>query len=551
MFEKLKDLFKNTKLLLFIIVLLAAALRFYLLGSNPPALNWDEASWGYNAYSIGIDGRDEFGRFLPYDYLESFGDFKPPLYAYLSVIPVWIFGLTEFATRFASAFFGTLTVLVTYFLVRNLFPQHRSLALISSLFLAISPWHIMLSRAAFEANVATFFIVSGIWLFFKSLNSNPYFLILSVISFVLSTYTFNSARIVAPLLLLILAIWHFRKLLSQKKVLALSIVTGLIFILPISGFLFSDKASLRYKEVNIFSNNEVLENANQSIENDGNAWWSRIIHNRRVVYTREFLEHYFDNLSPKFLFTSGDPNPKFSTKDMGQMYLWDLPFFITGLLFLFRNKNKNWLFVPVWLLIGIIPAAFARETPHALRIEGSLPTFQIITAFGFLTFVKYINNLKKKINMLKNIIVLLSIFLLIGNVFYYLRGYYLFYPKEESGEWQYGYKETVNYINVMGEDYETVYFTKYLGRPYIYVLFYNKYDPKKFREEAKVTRDNFGFVHVENFGKYYFPDEFPSANLSGGKELFVNNPKMVPPKANVLNQFYILNGKPVFAVYTL
>jgi hypothetical protein len=79
MFEKYKKLFKNTKILLFIIVLLAAILRFYLLGSNPPALNWDEASWGYNAYSIGIDGRDEFGRFLPYDYLESFGDFKPPL----------------------------------------------------------------------------------------------------------------------------------------------------------------------------------------------------------------------------------------------------------------------------------------------------------------------------------------------------------------------------------------------------------------------------------------------------------------------------------------
>jgi 4-amino-4-deoxy-L-arabinose transferase-like glycosyltransferase len=551
MFEKYKKLFKNTKILLFIIVLLAAILRFYLLGSNPPALNWDEASWGYNAYSIGIDGRDEFGRFLPYDYLESFGDFKPPLYAYLSVIPVWIFGLTEFATRFASAFFGTLTVLVTYFLVRNLFPQNRSLALISSLFLAISPWHIMLSRAAFEANVATFFIVMGIWLFFKSLNSKPYYLIFSVLSFVLSTYTFNSARVVAPFLLVILALWNYKILLANRKVLAIAIVTGLLLILPISKFLLSEKASLRYKEVNIFSNNEVLENANQSIENDGNAWWSKIIHNRRVVYTREFLVHYLDNLSPKFLFTSGDPNPKFSTKDMGQMYLWDLPFFITGIIFLFRKRNKNWLFIPVWLLVGIIPAAFARETPHALRIEGSLPTFQIITAFGFLTFVTYINNLKTKISKLKKIIIVVTIFVLLANVFYYLRGYYLFYPKEESGEWQYGYKETVNYLGVIDEDYDTVYFTNHWGRPYIYVLFYDRYDPIRFRKDAQVSRDQFGFVHVEKLGKYVFTDNFPEDSKNDKKELYVSIPKVVPQNAKVLNSINLLNNKPVFSIFEL
>ena len=74
--------------LLLIIVALAVILRFWNLGNNPPSLTWDEAAWGYNAYSLGIDGRDEFGRFLPLDYLESFGDFKPALYAYLDIIPV-------------------------------------------------------------------------------------------------------------------------------------------------------------------------------------------------------------------------------------------------------------------------------------------------------------------------------------------------------------------------------------------------------------------------------------------------------------------------------
>src|SRR5579872_659138 len=140
---------------LFCIVLFAFVVRFWQLGTNAPSLTWDEVAWGYNAYSLGIDGRDEFGKFLPYTYLESFGDFKPPVYAYLTVLPVKIFGLNEFATRFPSAFFGSLTVLLTYFLVKRIFPKspHKQLyALVSSGVLAISPWHIMLSRAAFEAN---------------------------------------------------------------------------------------------------------------------------------------------------------------------------------------------------------------------------------------------------------------------------------------------------------------------------------------------------------------------------------------------------------------
>src|SRR5665811_686306 len=110
----------NWKLLL-TITLLAGFLRFYQLSSNPPSLTWDEAAWGYNAYTLGIDGKDEFGVFLPYKYLESFGDFKPPMYAYLDILPVKIFGLNEFAGRFPSALFGTLTVLLTYFLTLQIF----------------------------------------------------------------------------------------------------------------------------------------------------------------------------------------------------------------------------------------------------------------------------------------------------------------------------------------------------------------------------------------------------------------------------------------------
>src|SRR3990170_9165000 len=240
---------KRQYLILILIILLAAFLRFWQLGENPPSLTWDEAAWGYNAYSLGIDGRDEFGRFLPLNYLESFGDFKPPMYAYLDVIPVKLFGLNEFATRFPSAFFGVLTVLITYFLTKRIFNVSSKLEignwkleilpLLAAGLLAISPWHILLSRAAFEANVATFFIVLGIYLFMES-KDRKWLLPLSVISFIISMYTFNTARILAPLLLLVLLISQRKYLLfALKKQLFVSLILGAVFFLPLFLFLLT------------------------------------------------------------------------------------------------------------------------------------------------------------------------------------------------------------------------------------------------------------------------------------------------------------------------
>ena len=76
-----------TRIILLAIIVLAFFLRVVKLGELPPALTWDEVAWGYNAYALGLSGHDEFGKFFPHQYLESFGDFKPPMYAYLDILP--------------------------------------------------------------------------------------------------------------------------------------------------------------------------------------------------------------------------------------------------------------------------------------------------------------------------------------------------------------------------------------------------------------------------------------------------------------------------------
>lgn len=533
-------------IIVFFIILIAAFLRFWQLDSNPPSLTWDEAAWGYNAYSLGIDGKDEFGRFLPLDYLESFGDFKPPVYAYLDIIPIKLFGLNEFATRFPSAFFGILTVFLTYWLTKRIFWNSKNAnlyALVSALILAVSPWHIMLSRAAFEANVATFFIVLGVWSFLKAVQEKKWFLLLSAFAFASSIYTFNSARVVSPLLALTLAFVFKGSLLQIKREVLAAFIFGVLLILPTAKFLLSEQASLRFREVNIFSDIEVIKNTNQRIKNDKNAWWSKIINNRRVAYTIEYLKHYFDNLSPSFLFIKGDGNPKFSTQDVGQLYLWDLPFFIIGLLFLIKKKEGFWWLVPIWLLLAIIPAATARETPHALRIETALPTFQIIVAYGFVTFI---NSFKKHKYLILNSL-LLILFL---NVAYFLHGYFVHYAKEFSGEWQYGYKESIDFVNTVSETYDEIRITNKLGRPYIYYLFYTKADPSEFRKTARVSRSPFGFVNVESYGKFRFSDNLRGIKSKARKILYIDSPSQVPSKyAEVLKRFYMLNGQEVLTAY--
>ncbi len=538
---------KKIYLLLFAIILLAGFLRLYSLGFNPPSLDWDEAAWGYNAYSLGLDGKDEFGRFLPITYLESFGDYKPPLYAYLDIVPVKVLGLNEFATRFPSALIGTLAVLLTFFLVKRLFWKSKNAnayALTASFFLAISPWHILLSRAAFEANVASFLIMFGVWAFLAGVQDKKWYLILSAIAFALSFYTFNTARVVSPILVLLLAICFRKKLWEIKKVAFFAVLVGFLIFLPTAKFLLSPQAGTRFQEVNIFSDPDIVKTSNQEIANDSNAVWSKVIHNRRFLYGLDYLQHFFDNLNPSFLFISGDNNPKFSTQNVGQMYIWDIPFFVCGILLLLKKKEKNWWLIPLWLLIGIIPAATAKETPHALRIESSLPTFQILAAYGFVQLADAIKKYKKAI-------VGCLLFLLFLNFTYFCHDYFTNYISQYSGEWQYGYKQSIDYVKSVEKNYDFVQITTYFGRPYIYYLFYTKTNPGYFRETANVTRDVFGFVSVNGFGKYLFPQNY-NYNLSATKKvLYLNTSDSVPKGAKILQRFYLLNGKEIMDAYTI
>src|SRR3989344_5773824 len=222
-------------LLIISITLLAALLRFYQLGSNPPSLDWDEVSLAYNAYSIIRTGADEYGNTFPLLSIRSFNDYKPPLYVYSLIPSLLIFGKTDFAIRFPSALAGTLTVLVTYFLVKDLFAKNQKfkssrLAALSALLLAVSPWHLQFSRIAFEANLALFFFITGIFFLLRSFRQ-AIFLPLSALTLGLAIFSYHSLRLIVPLLVLAMIVPRLSWLKSHLRATLSAGLISLIFII--------------------------------------------------------------------------------------------------------------------------------------------------------------------------------------------------------------------------------------------------------------------------------------------------------------------------------
>ena len=108
------------KILIFLILLLGIIVRIYNVGEMPNALNVDEASSGYDTFSIMKNGVDRNGNELPV-VLYAWGSGQSVLYTLISIPFVAILGLNEFSIRIAMAIIGSISLIVIYYLFKNIF----------------------------------------------------------------------------------------------------------------------------------------------------------------------------------------------------------------------------------------------------------------------------------------------------------------------------------------------------------------------------------------------------------------------------------------------
>lgn len=522
-------------IILLLIVFLSFFLRIYKLESVPSGFLNDEASIGYDAYSILNTARDQWGEFLPVTSFKQFGDYRPPVYIYLSVLPIKIFGLNEFSVRLPSALFGVLSSIIIYFLAKKMFDYKTGL--FSAFIFAITPWSIGLSRVALESVVAMSLLLLGIAFFLKH-EKNLIFLCLSVLCFILTIYTYSAYTLFSPLVFLTLIIYHRKYFYLRRKELLISVF---LFVLLFSPLLIKNKltANVRFSQVGIINNINSIGLKNTLNDKRGSclkvypSFICKITDNKTTLFVNNALSNYLSHFSFKFLYISGTETQYSVLPERGLGFIFESIFLAAGFVLCMTRKNKQNLLLISLLLISPISDSLTGEG-HYTRASLMLPFLVITEGVGFLYIFNFLNKIEVK---LLKYLVLFSLFSLIFFSLFSFYSNYLTYFKDYYSRFShYGYRELMKSAFSERENFDRIYISKHFidTKQYIFYLFFNKYDPVKYQNKSNVSyiQDKDGWISVDRIDNIYFAENLPSipkkSDLSKRKILLISTPVDFP-----------------------
>ncbi|MAH31158.1 MAG: hypothetical protein CMG78_03700, partial [Marinobacter sp.] len=191
----------------------------------PRGLFHDEASIGYNAALIAESGYDEHGKFFPV-YFESFYDYKPPLIIYTAAALFKIFGVSAKILRSSNALFFGLFFVSFLGITRELYGKRKSVLAYSMISAGFIPWLFTLSRRCLEAisqlatvSMAVYFIIRTFHSNSGNASRNALF---AGITLGLSIYSYQAAKLLTPLLLLLTCVLYVRRSTMKRSVIFIS-----------------------------------------------------------------------------------------------------------------------------------------------------------------------------------------------------------------------------------------------------------------------------------------------------------------------------------------
>jgi 4-amino-4-deoxy-L-arabinose transferase-like glycosyltransferase len=547
---------KYVLLAIFIAALLS---RVVGISNYPIGFTQDEASFGYDAYSLLLTGKDQWGETLPL-VLRSFGDFKLPLYSYLTIPSIYFFGLNEFAIRSPNALFGSLAVVSTYLMVYELF-KNKKIALLSSLILLISPWHVSLSRGAFEANLTSFFTPLAVWGFLKGLK-NPKFMAVSAFAFGLNLFSYHSARFFTPALILILVILFRKELpLSSPAKLIKKYKFALVVIAVFLSFAFFTMfsgAQKRGLDILIINPTDkwasVSDRRYEAVLSGLPDKIARIFSNKLEYTADRFFTNYISYLSPEFLFVRGAGEWTYGMiPGRGVLYLIELPFILLALIKFIKNPDKKVGLIILWILISPLPAAITKGPGYAAnRAAVMIPAIQILSAYGIYLTLKLITK-TFGIGIAKYSQIVLSLLFIIGFV-YFIEDYLYHAPIRAAESMRYGMKESFHYIGSIDENYDEVVVSKSLSVPQIWIGFYKLVDLDNYQRNARswLRYEKLGISYVDQLDRYeldkYTFDRIDVAQQEHNpKYLLVGKPEDFILPRTIIKEITYPDGKP--AIY--
>lgn len=521
----------KSKALIIFILLIGFLCRFLFTNQLPPSLNWDEVSHGYNAYSILKTGKDEWGISFP-TIFRCFGDFKLPLYIYLSIPSVYIFGLNQFSIRLLSIVAGSITPLVIFLILKKITKQKNIIPIIGLLVTSLSPGLIFLSRIALEANL--FMLLFCLSVYF--LITKKYFW--SSFIYGLSLFTYNSSRVLLPFYLISLLYFLIKEKFNLKK---FYVFLPFIFFVSLAVFqTLQQSGQARYQWVSI------LDSGSINRINELRQTYPRFLVNKVTYFTFTAGKNYLNHFNPNFLFFNGGSHYQFSIPRFYIISPLFIPFLLLGLIFILKNiKQKEFQLILFFWLVSPLPSSITRDAPHILRSIIFIPITITIISLGFI----YLAKKHPKISF-----IYLLITLLIGQYFFWPK--YINYNKEYSSSWQYGYQQAVNFIKEKYDEYPQIVFTKKYGEAHEFVLFYWPWNPSLYQNDKNLNWDyHANWYWVNGFDKFKFINDWEikdeTKNLNS-KTLLITSPDNYNKENNrLIKTINFPNGKPAFDILEL
>lgn len=417
---------KKKIFLIIAILTLGIFLRIWDFGNNPPGVTDDEASLGYNAYSLLQTGKDEYGKTLPI-LIRSFGTYASGLYTYMTTVPVWLFGLNPVSVRMTSLFSGIILIYASIYLFGP----------ITGLVIAISPVFVFYSRSTFEANLALSLLLLGIALAKK--RSIPFsFLFIS-----LSAYAYHAERVIS-LILMVILFWYFYKVQGLKKTAIVSLAIGLILQIPILWISFSSGANARISTL---------------------GYTGGIV--ERFINYSYLYSAYF---SPNNIFNRPDPSPNKFLPNLGTFYWWMIFPFVIGIIKIIKKREYKSIPAICAIILIVVSPGIAATTRDYFSTWRVLPMF-----VSFAWFIsRGIQILTTRKMLIYSTLILLSVFELYSSL--------VILKNEYSIPWGYQYKKLAEFVRNTTKE-SVVVDNSRSGSIYIWLAFYNLINPKEIQSK--------------------------------------------------------------------
>ncbi|WP_233181555.1 glycosyltransferase family 39 protein [Paenibacillus sonchi] len=458
---------------------LGAIVRIIYLGSIPSGLNQDEASIGYDAYAILHYGIDRNGVHLPI-HLIAWGSGQNALYAYLSLPFIWLFGLTPLSVRALSLVMGLLGMIFFYLSMRQLFPT-RAGGIFAMFFIAINPWHIMMSRWALESNLFPTLILIAVYCLLKSFQTPKWSYGFTVIM-AISLYAYGTAYFFVPVFAICAAFLLLYSRVLKFRMLVWNVVFFVLLALPILLFIVINHYGFHEIATRLFT---IPRLTMPRVEQISSVFGGELLHTASSNFSR-FIE---------LLRSGSDGLPWNAISPYGYAYPIALPFALLGLIVMMYQvyqrgrEGLGYVTVLLWLGTAILMALITDVNINRINII-FYPLIMLVATAVFSLYQKL------------KLAALLSVAVFAVMFGFFTNAYFGKFAKEIGPAFYDSLGEAIQYASETASG--DIYVTDKVNMPYIYVLFYEKINPHDFLASVKYINPGDAFQMVSSFGRYKF-----------------------------------------------